>query len=211
MELRVCTVELRGSERPGGRLEPLSITVVEARERRAAKAKDKDKNDNNEEEPLHWVLLTSLPADTLLKALEVVVIYRERWLIENYHKALKSGTGVERFQLESADALESVIGIVAVIAVRLLGLQLLAAKAPQAPLPAHCSDPQVLAILEARFGPPENGWTVSEYLRALAKLGGFLGRKSDGSPGWMTLWRGVRELSSILTVLDLLTPQKKCG
>lgn len=215
LELRVCTVEVRGPERPGGRLAPLRITVVEAREKVATKAKNKNaRNDGNtdgNEKLLHWVLLTSLPAGTLLEALEVVAIYRERWLIEDYHKALKSGTGVERFQLGSADALESVIAIVAVLAARLLGLQLLAAKAPQTPLPAHSSDPQVLAILEARFGPPKNGWTVAEYLRAIARLGGFLGRKCDGSPGWMTLWRGVRELSTILTTLDLLTAQKKCG
>jgi hypothetical protein len=212
LELRVCTIELRGPERPGGRLEPLTITVVEAREKRAAKANAKNVGDTDSDEKLlHWVLLTSLPAGTLLEALEVVAIYRERWLIEDYHKALKSGTGVERFQLGSADALESVIAIVAVLAARLLGLQLLASKAPQTPLPAHSSDPQLLAILEARFGLPKNGWNVAEYLRAIARLGGFLGRKCDGSPGWMTLWRGVRELSTILTTLDLLTAQKKCG
>ena len=212
LELRVCTIDLRGPERPGGRLEPLTITVVEAREKRPAKANAKNASDNDDDEKLlHWVLLTSLPAGTLLEALEVVAIYRERWLIEDYHKALKSGTGVERFQLGSADALESVIAIVAVLAARLLGLQLLAAKAPQTPLPSHSADPQVLAILEARFGLPKNGWTVAEYLRAIARLGGFLGRKCDGSPGWMTLWRGARELSTILIALDLLTAQKKCG
>lgn len=207
LELRACTVEVRGPERPGGRLQPLTITVVEAREKRSRKEQARLKG----EEPLHWVLLTSLCADTFLKALEVVTIYRERWLIEDYHKALKSGTSIERFQLESADALESVIGITAVLATRLLGLQLLAAKAPQTPLPADFVDPQVLAILEARYGAPKDGWSVSGYLRAVARMGGFLGRRSDGSPGWKTLWRGMREIASILRAIDLVTAQKKCG
>jgi hypothetical protein len=226
LELRVRTVEVSGPKRPGGRLEPITVTVVEAREKRPSRANqestqakageknslhNKAKEEGRSEEPLHWVLLTSLPASTLLEALEVVVIYRERWLIEDYHKALKSGTKVERIQLESANALESVIGITAIIAVRLLSLQLLAAKAPQTPLPASYSDPQVLAILEARFGPPKEGWTIAEYLRAIARLGGFLGRKCDGSPGWITLWRGIREISSALRIIDLLTAQKKCG
>jgi hypothetical protein len=223
LDLRVCTVELRGPERPGGRLEPITVTVVEAREKGSAKAGKKstqskadgrnarDKKGSKGEEPLHWVLLTSLPAGTLLEALEVVAIYRERWLIEDYHKALKSGTKVERIQLESANALESVIGITAIIAVRLLSLQLLAARAPQTPLPACYSDPQVLAILEARFGAPREGWTVAGYLRAIARLGGFLGRKCDGNPGWITLWRGISELSTILHGLELLTAQKRCG
>lgn len=206
LELRVITQELRGPTRPGGRLEPMTVTLVEAREK-----KSECKNKSSQQKPLHWVLLTSLPAGTLLKALEVVAIYRERWLIEDYHKALKSGTSVERFQLGSAQGLERVIGIVAVLAARLLGLQLLAAASPQTPLPPDCADPQVLTVLEVRYGRPPNGWTVSAYLRALAKLGGFLGRKSDGSPGWMTLWRGIRELSSILTFLELYASREKCG
>lgn len=209
MELRVMTLELRGPSRPGGRLDPLTLTVVEAREKGA---QAKNKNSTEKEKALHWVLLTSLPAGTLMEALEVVAIYRERWLIEDYHKALKTGTSVESFQLGTAQALESVIGITALLAVRLLGLQLLAAACPDTPLPKDCADPQVLAVLEYRSKRKSNGcWTVGEYLRALAKLGGFLGRKSDGSPGWITIWRGIRELSAILTFLDFQASREKCG
>jgi hypothetical protein len=29
---------------------------------------------------------------------------------------------------------------------------------------------------------------------AVARLGGFIGRKSDGMPGWQTIWRGWQRL-----------------
>jgi hypothetical protein len=204
LELRASSVEVRPPKRPGKKLEPLKLTVVEAREC----PKEAEANHVAPEDQLHWVLITSLPVESFAQALEVVAIYRERWLIEDYHKALKTGTAIERVQLASAQALESVIGITAVLAARLLGLQLLAAHCPEKPLPADCSDPEILAVLECFYGAPENGWTVGAFLRAIARLGGFLGRKSDGNPGWITIWRGSLQLSAILKFKAL---SEKCG
>ena len=36
--------------------------------------------------------------------------------------------------------------------------------------------------------------TVRDFMRALASLGGFLCGKSDGEPGWKTIWRGLDTL-----------------
>jgi hypothetical protein len=58
--------------------------------------------------------------------LRVVGCYTTRWWIEEYHKALKSGSGVETSQLARADRLQSLIAVLAVVAVRLLGVKLLA-------------------------------------------------------------------------------------
>jgi hypothetical protein len=52
-------------------------------------------------------------------------------------------------------------------------------------------------------------WTIKEFLRRLAMLGGFLGRAGDGQPGWITLWRGVTKLLLIIQGRALAT--KKCG
>ena len=56
----------------------------------------------------------------------VVGYYTARWWVEEYHKALKSGTSVEQSQLERADRLEPLIGVLAVVAVRLLSAKMLA-------------------------------------------------------------------------------------
>jgi hypothetical protein len=43
-------------------------------------------------------------------------------------------------------------------------------------------------------GPPQDGWTNRNLIRSLARLGGFIGRKQDGEPGWQTIWRGWQRL-----------------
>ncbi|MFG0287414.1 MAG: IS4 family transposase [Rhodopirellula sp. JB044] len=47
----------------------------------------------------------------------------------------------------------------------------------------------------------------------MAKMGGFIGRKGDGEPGWMTIWRGYRELTLLLDGMRLAeqTRSKSCG
>jgi len=47
--------------------------------------------------------------------------------------------------------------------------------------------------------------------RELAKLGGFLGRKSDGEPGWITIWRGWQKLYLFIRGVELNQTAKKCG
>jgi Transposase Tn5 dimerisation domain len=45
--------------------------------------------------------------------------------------------------------------------------------------------------------------TVGEFYRELAKLGGFIGRKSDGEPGWITIWRGWQKLYLMVRGVEL--------
>ena len=71
--------------------------------------------------------------------------------------------------------------------------------------------PEALTILEKKFGRPPGGWNNQSFLVALARLGGFLARKSDGSPGWITLWRGWRKLMLLAQGYDLAKGGRKCG
>jgi hypothetical protein len=145
-------------------------------------------------EPLHWLLLTSLPCATWVQAQRVVGYYSARWWIEEYHKALKSGTSVEQSQLERADRLEPLVGILAVVAVRLLNAKMLARSRPESCEAAASFGPSLLALLEKKLGQPKGGWSNRNLIRAVARVGGFIGRKSDGEPGWQTIWRGWQRL-----------------
>ncbi len=60
--------------------------------------------------PIFWVILTSLPVNTLDDAWQIIGDYELRWLIEEYHKAMKSGCGLEIHALRTADRLEPLIG-----------------------------------------------------------------------------------------------------
>ena len=64
------------------------------------------------EEPLEWVLLTSVPTTTLEQAWERVDWYRHRWLVEDYHQCLKSGCRIEQRQLQTVDGLIRRLGSV---------------------------------------------------------------------------------------------------
>jgi hypothetical protein len=186
VQLRSVRVDLDGPWRPGGCQPPLNdVGVVEVREVNAPEGV---------KEPLHWILLTSLPCATWAQAQRVVGRYTARWWVEEYHKALKSGAGVQDSQLERGYRLESLIAVLAVVAVRLLSTKMLARSRPESFEAATSFGPEMLGILEKKLGKPKGGWTNQNVLIATAKLGGFLARKHDGMPGWQTIWRGWQRL-----------------
>lgn len=186
VQLRSVRVDLDGPWRPGGWQAPLAgVWALEVKEVDAPEGV---------KEPLHWVLLTSLPCSSFAQARRVVGRYTARWWIEEYHKALKTGAGVEESQLERPERLESLIAVLAVVAVRLLSTKFLARSRPESMEAAESFGPEMLAILESKLGKPKAGWTNLNLIVATARLGGFIGRKSDGMPGWQTIWRGWQRL-----------------
>lgn len=207
IEVRTMSVTLRGVERPEGRRPNLPMQVVEAREVNAPTGA----------EPIHWVLLTNLPVSTFVQARRIIARYARRWLIEEYHKALKTGAQVEKSQLESAEGLQALLGVLAVVAVRLLNTKQLARIEPHRRIDKQILAPEALAILTVRFGKPKEGWTYQSLLIAIARLGGFVGRRGDGLPGWITLWRGMQRLMTMVEGVLTLSEQtdvpwmKNCG
>jgi hypothetical protein len=185
LEVRAISVQVRAPMRPGGRPSPFAVHVVEARERSAPA----------NVEPLHWVLLTDWSIDSFTAVLRVIRAYADRFLIEEYHKALKTGTRVEASQLETRKGLENLLAVLAVVAVRLLAMKLRADADPDTAVPPTAMPPEVWAVLETKFLRPATGWTNRTRVVAVARVGGFLARQSDGNPGWQTLWRGWRKLT----------------
>ena len=157
-------------------------------------------------QPIRWVLLTNLEVKTFEDAWQVVDDYENRWLVEEYHKVIKSGCSIEMHALRSADRLEAVIGLISVIGVRLIQLKLIGRNQPDAKAATHVPKSWLKCLKLARPKTRLTGMTVYEFFRELAKMGGFLGRKGDGEPGWQTIWRGFQKLQSILDTMKLLSP-----
>lgn len=193
--VRARTVTLKGPWRPGKKPAPRTVNVVEAREVNAPEGA----------QPIHWVLLTDWDIGSLSAAIRVIKAYTRRWLIEEYHKALKSGTSIEDSQLQTAQRITSLLGILGVVAVRLLNMKLLAMTRPDEPVSDEAIGPEGLAVLEGHYGKPSGGWTNASVIVAIARLGGFLARKSDGHPGWLTIWRGLRKMLWEVHGYDLAT------
>jgi hypothetical protein len=153
--------------------------------------------------PIRWVLLTSLPVETLDQAWTVIGYYELRWTIEEYHKVLKTGCGVEQHALRTAARLEPLIALISVVGVRLLQLKTISKHDPDTK--ARHRVPklwlQALKLKRPKLAPRD--LTVYEFFRELAKLGGFLGRTHDGEPGWQTLWLGHQRLQALIQGIQL--------
>jgi len=143
-------------------------------------------------EPLEWVLYTDPPTETLQEALVGVMDYGTRFLVEEFHKGLKTGMKIEELQLEQANRLFAAIAVMSVVALRLLDLRELGRGFPDAP--AACTGLDELELELLSLAVERELTTVAEVLLAVGRLGGHMNRRGDGMPGWITLWRGMKML-----------------
>ena len=164
--------------------EPLRLWVVELREIHAPAGV----------KPLRWVLYTLESVEDVATAHRVIGWYEQRPTIEDYHKALKTGCRVQQRYYETSPRLERVTGLLSVVAVRLMQLKTAAQETPDRPAAEVAPKEWIELVQRARRKPPNPAMTIRQFLRAVAGLGGHLGRKCDGEPGWITLWRGFEKL-----------------
>jgi hypothetical protein len=157
------------------------------------------------QEPLEWILLSNVPTATRQQAWERVDCYACRPIIEEYHKAQKTGCGMERPQFTTRKALEVTIAMLSVVAVQLLRLRDLSRRPDADARPAtDVIDPDYVEGLSLwRWKEARMNLSVKEFLYALARKGGHLGRPSDRPPGWLVLWRGWMALQPLVEGLRL--------
>src|SRR6478672_4146828 len=131
---------------------------------------------------LEWLLLTTRPVETLDQALDIIAWYARRWV-------------------EEEDRLVPLLGALAIVAVRLLGLRDAARCDGAAPADVPAMTIKILAAKLQR--PAECFATNRDFLHGVARLGGFLARKSDGEPGWQTIWKGWFVLMILIEGFEL--------
>jgi len=149
-----------------------------------------------EPEPLEWILLTTVPTTTVAEAWERVEWYTRRWLVEDFHQALKTGCRMEQTQLRDGAAIMRLVGLLSPVAVRLLQLRHAARTAPQQPAAAVVGEQMVQVV--AHLTGQEPALSCAQFWRLVAQLGGHQGRKGDGDPGWRSVWRGWHYVATIL-------------
>lgn len=165
-------------------------------------------------EPVEWMLLTNLPVENIGDALEVIRWYCLRWRIELFFKMLKSGFRILECRLGEAQRLKKYITVMSVVAWRMMMLTYLARTDPDLPCDEVLSPEEwkPLYRLTYRNKPfPQSAPTIREAIILIAKLGGFLGRKGDGDPRMITIWRGWKRLSDLSSILYLNFNDKTCG
>jgi len=163
-------------------------------------------------EPLEWILLSNLPSAaaaggaTFEQAARCVDFYACRPMVEDYHKGQKSGMGIEQLRFAHADRLEPMIALLSVTTALLMRLRQAARRADAQTTPARTVVPLIVVqVLAAKlFGQTRDDLSVREFLYGVARLGGHLGRKHDGPPGWLTLWRGWNDLQLMVQGVEAL-------
>ena len=192
--LRVAEVTLKAPYRPGQRLPHVKVTAVLAQEDHPPPG----------EEPISWLLLTSLPVNSAEQAIELLQWYLCRWSIEIFFKILKSGCTIEKLQLEKVERIESALAFYLIIAWRVLYLTMLGRACPELPCNVVFADEewQAVYIVAKRQLPPEAPPTLDEMVRLVAGFGGFLNRKSDGFPGPQTLWIGLQRIRDFVLAME---------
>lgn len=189
LRVSAVAVSLRAPQRPGhstGKLPPVNCTLVRVWEDQPPPGTA----------PLEWFLLIDEPVADFETALTCALQYATRWVIEDFHKALKTGLGAERLQLEDAHRLFAAIAVMSVVALRLLDLRERLRVNPTAPASEAGLTPIELQVLERHTKRKLK--TVAHVALALGRLGGHMNRRADGMPGLITLWRGMNELQSLV-------------
>ncbi len=157
------------------------------------------------EEALEWVVGTDLCVRTTADLFKYRDWYALRWpTAEEYHKAEKTGLGIENVRFETPERLLAIVALLSVIAVRVLDLRWRRDAEPEADARTAAS-PQEIEIVRKATKYRGARLTVRAFVDGVAKLGGYLGRKGDGPPGWQTLWRGYQRLADMLLGIELLT------
>jgi hypothetical protein len=169
-----------------------------------------EKANKTVEEPIEWMLLTTVEVKSFEEAQRRVEWYSGRWGIEVYHRTLKSGCRIEDRQLETADRLETCLGVDMVVAWRIYYLTMLGRETPEMPCTVFFKEIEWKALccyVNKTPVPPEKPPSISEAVFMVAGLGGHLGRKGDGFPGTQTLWRGLLKACIATEVYAAITQQ----
>jgi hypothetical protein len=150
-------------------------------------------NAPEEDEPIEWLLLTSLPVADADQARQVVQLYCVRWMIEILFRVLKSGCRIEQRRFERLNRLQACLAVYLIIAWRTLYVCRLARACPQIDCQAIFEPEEWKAVwkIVRHTDPPDQPPSLGELTNMVAQLGGYVVRKSS-PPGPQTIWIGLQ-------------------
>ncbi len=161
-----------------------------------------------ENSPIEWMLITTAEVKDVKDATKRVEWYSGRWGIEVYHRTLKSGCRIKNRQLGTAESLEASLGVDMVVAWRIYHMTMLGREMPDAPCTVFFKDVEWKALycyVNKTPIAPDEPLSLNETIRMVGRIGGHLGRKSDGMPGTQTLWRGLQRLDTATEMYIIFT------
>jgi hypothetical protein len=196
--VRVARVTLRPPWRPDAKLPPVAVNVVLVSE----------VNPPLGDEPVEWLLLTSLPIDSVEQVRQIIQYYCVRWMIEIFFRVLKSGCRVEERLFEYMDRLLTCLALYMIVAWRTLYACRLGRSCPEASCEAVFEPAEWKSVWKVvrREDPPADPPPLGVFVRMVAQLGGYVNRKRDDPPGPQTVWIGLQRMHDFATCWQLFGP-----
>jgi len=205
MEVRSASVTLHRPQRPADqpRLPEVKVNVVWVREA----------NPPTGEEPVEWVLLTSLPVKTFEQACLVADNYACRFQIEIYFKVLKSGCQVEKLQLETAERIKACLAMYMIVAWRVLYATMLGRECPELSCTVIFSEDEWKSVwtVQRQKPLPKQAPSLAAFLKLVGELGGHTGQRWDGPLGPKRLWIGLQRTTDFGRAWRLFGPEVASG
>ena len=202
VEVRAGRVTLRPPPRAGGqKLPPLTVNVVLVRELHPPQ----------DDAPVEWLLLTSLPIDTLEQVREVIECYCVRWMIEVFFRTLKSGCRAEERRFETIDRQLRCLAVFLIVAWRTLYVCRLGRTLPDISCEAIFEPAEWKSVYRVvqQESPPETPPTLSAMVRMVAQLGGYVDRPRKDPPGPQTVWLGLQRMHDFALCWQLFGPEAR--
>lgn len=197
VEVRATTLTLRPPYRPDRKLPETTLNVVLVEEVAPPKGC----------EPVQWLLVTTLPIDSLEEVQTVVQAYCIRWQIEIFFRTLKSGCRIESRQFQELRRVENCLAMYSIIAWRIMYLCRLGRECPDLSCEVVFEPCEWKSVYMAtkRTNLPATPPTLNEIIRLIASLGGYVIRKST-NPGTQTLWIGLQRVHDMSTAWNAFGP-----
>jgi len=198
VEVRAARVTLRPPWRPDRTLPPVSLNVVLVREI----------DPPTDDVAVEWILLTSLPIDDVEQVRQVIQYYCVRWMIEVFFRTLKSGCRVEQRRFENVDRFLPCLAAYLIVSWRTLYVCRLGRSCPEISCEAIFDPAEWKAVYRVvrRAAPPPTPPQLSEMVRMVAQLGGYVNRKRAAEPGPQTVWLGLQRMHDMALCWQLFGP-----
>jgi hypothetical protein len=200
VEVRAATVTLRPPWRHDRDLPPVAVNVVLVREPHPPAG----------EPPVEWILVTTLPIDTLEQVRTIVEYYCVRWCIEVLFRTLKSGCRIEQRRFEHVDRVLPCLGLYLIVAWRTLFVCRMGRSCPELDCEAIFEPSEWKAVWVAVHSkkPPKKTPRLSVMVHLIASLGGYVERPRS-EPGAQTLWIGLQRMYDLAWAWNSFGPQAK--
>jgi hypothetical protein len=158
-----------------------------------------------------WLLITTLPIDSLEEILLVIDYYVARWTIEVYFRTLKTGCRVEEIQLESVARLKNCLAFYKIIAWRVMHVTFLGRECPTLPCTAVFAESEWKSVwrVTTKKELPEKPPLLSEFIPLVARLGGYNNRAGERPPGPQVIWVGIRRMIDFATAWLAFGPREE--